>query len=414
VSGTSFQRRAARTGLAGALLMTGAAAAASTTTYVDLEAGLGASSNPFLQIPSRSSAFGRLSAFGFQGWNTERGTTSLTGYVEDTSYFKDFGSKQIFDLGAHTRQRMSPTVTVFGDLGFSGDFSGQLSNRLLFVPSQPPVPEPGNPLPPTTNNPDLFGLNSREYRASAQLGASIQTSPIGSVSLSAGAQRIWFTGKNSDANYNSYFASGGYSQQVSERTSVGATVYLQRQDFRHGDWANIVNPVLTVHTQLSESLTGDAAVGLMAIQQRTGDGKDHNVTPSFSAGLCDTATLSHWCVHVSRDAQSALSARVANGSGQAAITTSASFDYYRRLSENGTLQASITGVHFSSTSNFNNINNNLRTTYVSGVVGYDRKVGHRLFAGVSGGVRKLFQDGPDPNLDFNANLYLRYRLGDLL
>ena len=34
-------------------------------------------------------------------------------------------------------QSVSPTVTVYGDLGFSGDFAGQLSNRLFSVPSGP-------------------------------------------------------------------------------------------------------------------------------------------------------------------------------------------------------------------------------------------------------------------------------------
>ena len=56
----------------------------------------------------------------------------------------------------------------------------------------------------------------------------------------------------------------------------------------------------------------------------------------------------------------------------------------------------------------------LRSSYLSGVVGYDRHIGHRFFAGVEGGVRQLFQTGPDPKLDLNASVYVRYRLGDLL
>jgi hypothetical protein len=412
--GPSAQRRLALTGVAGALLITGGAAAAATTTYVDLEAGLGVSSNPFLRIPSKSTAFGRLSAYGVHAWNTERGSTTLTGYLENTTYLKDYGSKQIFDLGAHTNQRVSPTVTVFGDLGFSADFSGQLSNRLLAVPSQPPVPEPGNPLPPTNVNPDLLGFNGREYSLSGQVGASIRSGTRGTISVSGGARRIWFTGGNGDADYNTYFASGGYSRQVSERTTAGATLYVQRQDFRHGDWANIINPVFTIHTVLTERLSADAAVGIMGIEQRSDGQKDHSVTPSFSGSLCDAATLSRWCVRVARDAQSALSARVANSSGQAAITTSVSADYYRRVSADGTLQASLSGVRYTSPSNLNLNNNNLRTTYLTGVLGYDQKISHRIYAGVSGGARKLFQVGPDPHLDLNANVYLRYRLGDIL
>lgn len=406
------QRRLRLRAVAGALLLTSGAAGAKTTDYIDLEAGAGFSSNPLLQLNSRSSAFGRISAYGLHSWTTERGSTTLTGYVENTTYFRDYGSKQIFDVTANTNQRVSPTVTLFGDLDFAGDFAGQLSNRLINVPSQPVVPIPGNPLPPPTANPDLLGFNGRQYHLSGDVGASIRSGARGTISISAGAQRTWFTGGNSDADYNSYFATGGYSQQVSERTSAGASVQFQRQDFRHGDWANIVNPSLTLHTQLSENMFADAAVGVMVIEERTDGQKDHTVTPSVSGQICRQDSLSRFCAHVSRDAQSALSARLVNASGGTAITTTAGVDYYRRLSERETLQASLSGTRYDSPTSLNGLR--LRTTYLSGVVGYDRKVGNRIYAGISGGARKLFQVGPDPKLDVNANVYLRYRLGDLL
>ena len=44
----------------------------------------------------------------------------------------------------------SPTLSLYGNLNFSGDFNGSLSNRLISVPSGPPVTDPNNPLPPPT------------------------------------------------------------------------------------------------------------------------------------------------------------------------------------------------------------------------------------------------------------------------
>src|SRR5438445_12006415 len=65
-----------------------------TVTYLDLSAGAGFSSNPLLR--SGSSVFGRVSLSGFHAWNDERGSTSLTGYVEDTTYFRRrHGSKAV-------------------------------------------------------------------------------------------------------------------------------------------------------------------------------------------------------------------------------------------------------------------------------------------------------------------------------
>lgn len=399
------------TAIAGALVATSGGAAASTTDYLDLEAGLGVSSNPFLSIPSRSTAFGRISATGVHQWKSERGTTTLRGYLENSTYFRSYGSRQIFDVGADTAQKVSPTVTVFGGLDFSGDFAGQLSNRLISVPSQPPVIDPTNPLPPVTNTPDTFGLSGRQYRLSGNVGASIRSGLRGSISLSAGAQRAWFTGAP-DADYNSYFASAGYSRQFSERTSGGVSLAFTHQDYRHGDWANIINPALTVTTQLSENVSASAAVGVLAIHEKINGNSENHATPSFSGSICQTGTISRLCGHVSRDAQSALSARVANGSGAAAVTTNAGVDYYRRLSEASTLQASLTGTRYEAPGSLNG--ERFRTTYISGVLGYDRKIGNRIYAGVTAGARKLFQVGPDPKLDLNANVYLRYRLGDLL
>jgi hypothetical protein len=405
--------RLAATALATTLFLSSGAALAQTTDFIDLEASLGYSSNPALRLNGESSLFGRISASGVHEWTSEHGSTSLNAYVENTTYFKRYGSKQLFALGAHTAQEVSSNVTVYGNLGFTGDFSGQLSNRLLYVPNQPVVPDPANPLPPPTVDPDLLGFSGRQFRISGDVGASIRSGARSSINISGGAQRSWFTGGNSDANYTSYYVSGGYSHQVSERTSLGAAVSLQRQDFTHGNWANTVNPALTVHTQLTESLVADAAVGVMVIQQKTDGHTDHSVSPSFSGSLCSTGKLSRFCGHVARTASTSLGSRLVAGNAQVAISTSAGVDYYRKLDPDSTVQASLSAVRYSTPSALS-LGDKLRTSYVSGVVGYDRHLSSRIFGGVQGGVRKLFQSGPDPDLDFNANVYVRYRLGSLL
>ncbi len=398
--------------IVGSFVVGGAPTLADTASFVDLTAAAGYASNPFQRIPSRSSVFGRLSAFGVQQWRSEKGTTSISGYVEDTTYARDYGSKQIFNLNAHTSQAVSPTVTVFGDLSATGDFAGQLSNRLTYVPSSPPVTEPGNPLPPTSTNPDVFGLSGREYTLTAQGGASIRTSPKGTLSLSAGAERLIFTGLGSPSNYTIFYGSLGYAQQISERSTLGGTVYLQRQEFKGGDYANIVDPSLTFHSQLSETLTADAAVGVLFIDEHH-SGVTHNSTsPSFSAGLCSTTTSSRFCGRFARDAQSALGTPIGNQTGEAAISTRLSADYYRKLSAASTIQASLSAVRYSATQALNE--QRFHTDYISAVVGYDHKIGHRLAAGASVGIRKLSQPGPDPTTDLNGQVYLRYRLGDLL
>src|SRR5438105_1091183 len=61
---------------------------ASNTTFADIDAGVGYSSNPLLQIQGRSSAFARVSLLAVHSWNSERGSTSVSGYVENTTYLR--------------------------------------------------------------------------------------------------------------------------------------------------------------------------------------------------------------------------------------------------------------------------------------------------------------------------------------
>jgi hypothetical protein len=384
---------------------------ANTTTYADLTAGLGYSSNPFDALDSRSSSFGRASAFGQHQWQSATGKTTLSGYAENTSYLNQFGSRQIFYVRAHTDQRLSPRATLYGDLNFSGDFAGQLSNRLTSVPSQPPVVDPGNPLPPTNNNPDVFGLAGREYRIDGHVGTTIRNGARGSFSATVGAEHITFSGDDKPPSYNIFTGSLGYSHEFSERTSLGGTVYLQRQDFAGNDYANIINPTLTAHFLLSETLTANAGAGVLLIHNRA-DGSDENSTAlSFSGELCSSAPRSRLCGRIARDAQSALGAAVGNQTGRAALTTTLSGIYYRQLSPKDTLQASLSAIRYNSTQAV--AGEKFRTTYFSAVLQYDRKLSRRFSTGVSAGARKLSQPGTAPDADLNGYVYVSYHLGAL-
>ena len=96
--------------------------------FLDLTASLGYSSNPFLRIgDSKSSVFGRVSARGVHAWNTELSSSSISAFVEGSTYFNDYGLKSIFAVNGNTSHQVSETVRVFGSAGVSGDLSGQLS-----------------------------------------------------------------------------------------------------------------------------------------------------------------------------------------------------------------------------------------------------------------------------------------------
>ena len=132
----------------------------------------------------------------------------------------------------------------------------------------------------------------------------------------------------------------------------------------------------------------------------------------FRSGLCSQGQPSAAFARMLRVMPIPLSVTRLRSADRSSITTTADITYYRQVSEKGTIQASLYGTHYSA-STAGPLGQILRQTYLSGVVGYDQRIGHRLFAGVNVGARKVFQTGPDPKVDFNANIYLRYRLGDL-
>ena len=226
-------------------------------TFLDLEAGLGYSTNAFLGFDAESSIYGRISATGAHSWISETGVIGIRGFIENTTYFQGgYGSKQIFSLGASTTQQLSPTVSIYGDLGFSGDFGGQLANRFVYGPTGPVVPDPANPIPDPTVNPDLFGITGRQYRVNGDAGVSIQSGARSSISLSGGVIHAFSSGSNEAGDYTTFHGSGSYARELSERTRGGVSLTVARQNFRSGGWSNTINPALFASTQLSERFLG--------------------------------------------------------------------------------------------------------------------------------------------------------------
>ena len=117
-----------------------ASAVRRNATYLDLTGSLGYSTNPLLRtVNSDGSLYGRASARGVHMWNGELSSTSLSAFVEGTTYFNDYGVKSIFSVSGDHQRQVSERVGLFGSAGASGDLAGQLSNRFLYVPPLPEV-----------------------------------------------------------------------------------------------------------------------------------------------------------------------------------------------------------------------------------------------------------------------------------
>jgi hypothetical protein len=388
----------------GTLLIGGAPAfAQNSTTFIDFTGEVGYGTNPFLRIDGEGSGYGRVSAYASHSRTSERSLLGLSAYVENSTYFTDYDSKQIFDLGARAEHQTSETVRIFGNVGFSGDIAGQLSNRFVTVPVAPADPDQPTLPPDIIVDPDLASFTRRQYRLRGQVGASIRAGERGTVSVSGGAHRILYTDDFLD-DYTTLSGNVAYDHTLSERSSVGGSVYAWRANYDGGnDHTTVINPQLTYRTQLSENINASAGIGV-SFARRERDGSDKSsVNLSLNGSICRSGESEQLCGRVSRYANS-------SGAGSLVTTTSAGISWFKRLDEKQTVQLAASVIRYAGEEDVE-FDSDTMHYRISG--DYSRKIGRRLSFGVNASVRSLRLEGPNPDTDLSGSVYLRYRVGDI-
>jgi hypothetical protein len=396
-------RLAAATGL---LLCTNSPGIGQTTsTSLELGAGAGYTTNPFLRtVNDEGSAFARLSASGIHRWSGERGFTSLRAYLENSTYLSHYSSKRIFDLNARTEHQANERMRLFGSLEFSGDLAGQLSNRFVDVPVNPEVPDPTEPPPVNPDDPDLFSFTGRQFRLDGQAGAAIKASERSNITISGGAHRVSYKSELLN-DYTTLFAYGAFDRVLSERTTAGVSLNLRQTNFDGSDdRTTTINPAVTAQTRFRENWDASAAVGLIFAEQGSVGDKQRSTNVSLSGSVCHTDQSERFCGRLARYAQSASRANLV-------ITTSAGIDWFKKLDATQTLQLSASAVRYVAE---NTVTDNLKSNHFQFAGNYSRKLKERLSVGANAAIRSLRQQGPNPNMDISGSVFLRYRVGDRL
>lgn len=375
--------------------------------YVDLEAGVGYSSNPFLAIGAGTGrAYGRLSAHAVHNRWTERSTTSLSVYGENITYLGRYGSQLQGSVNAHHDVQMSELLKLFGDADASLDRSGQLGTR--FISSASPLPNdvvttPGLPFDPNVN---VFAAG-RTFRFSGQVGAQMTPSPRNSWTFRTGYSRSMFRNGVDDLTTADIFGSVAYSRRLDERTTVGAIVTGRQSDYDGPANVRSVTPQVTIHKNLSPRTTIDAAVGLSFVRFDSGTAVRNSTGLTASAAACHTGEKDQFCATFARDEQNSSIAGPAK-------SLSAGLSYGRQIDSRQSFQLSLSASRYSQQSQtFISPLAIGRSNYVAANATYSTKLRSRLYAGVNASARKLYRDGADPKPDVGGSIFLRFRLGDL-
>ena len=383
------------------------AAKVGKSTYLDVEAGAGYSSNPLLSLSSnQGSAFGRVALHAVHSRISERSTTVLSAYGEELGYTNHHGSQQSLSVDARHDAAVNERLRVFGDLSASYDKGGQLGTRIIGVPNIPLLPGTTTPpelLPPGS---DFLSVTGREYQFAGHAGGQLTLSARDSLNFSGGAQRIVFKSGLADTSYWTIPVSLGYERVLSPRTTVGARVVAQRTDYNGPANFTLITPQVTARVLLSERLTFSGAVGASFASVDDGVRTRHTTGLAADGSLCSVSERGQFCARAAVEEQTATVAGPSR-------SVSADVDYSRRLDAKSTLQFSLSANHYSSPVSVVTGRTFSNATYYRSAAVYTRRISDRWFGGVNLAARKLTEKGPDPKTDVSASFFIRYRLGDV-
>jgi hypothetical protein len=375
--------------------------------YVDLEAGVGYSTNPFLSFYSGAGrAFARASFRAVHNRWTERTTTTLAAYGENIAYLGRYGSQQLFSLSAHYDRLVSQTVKLFGDLDGSLDRNGQLGTRFISLPLIAPVGGVPTPSLPGASYLDVLA-NGPTYGLSGQGGAQVTSSPREVWTFRSGYSRTMFRGTALDRTYSDFFGSAAYDRKIDQRTTFGGILTARQSLYDGPGNVRVITPQVTVRKSLSPQTDFTAALGVSFARIDDGVTVHRSTGLAANGSLCHSGQSDRICASVSRDQQ------VSSIIGPV-TSLGANVDYVRKIDANQSLQLTV-GASRSSRP-FTTLIAPLSTSrsdYVTAAGSYSRRLGNRWFTGVNVSYRKLYQAGPDPKADVGGSFFVRYRLGDV-
>ena len=377
-------------------------------TYLDLEGGVGYSTNPRFAFGSDTGgANGYVSLHAVHSRITDRTTTLISAYAQETAYTRRYGSSQSLSLSAHHDAAVNEKLRLYIDGSAGYDRNGQLDTRIIGVPDLPVLPgSPDIPSQILLPGSDFLAVTGKHYFFSANGGGRLSVSSRDVVDFSSGVLRSVFRNGPADSSLWTVPASIGYSRQVNPRASLGGRVTFAYTDYDGPARLWTVTPQLTGSLALSERTTFSGAIGASFSSVDTGITTRHRTGLSANAALCNRGEHSHLCARASIDQQTATVAGPAR-------SVTAGIDYSQKLDAASVIQLSVEGTHYAQPISVVSGQSFSTSDYYRAAAAYTRGFGHRLFGGINVAARKLNASGPDPKADVSASVFVRYRFGDV-
>lgn len=383
---------------AAAALAGGSVHAQSVGTFgADITAAAGYSTSPYLTSTATNtgSGYGEITINPYYAIREEAGRIDLDANYRQTFYEQRYGNSENYGASASVSRILDPLTQASGSLTYTSAIIGERGDLLGPVDPTDPDIDPEDP------DLGLIGLRSRRNQFSAGASISTSISERDQINFSASASRSSYNGVSDDfgSDFTAMSGTMGYTRTLSERSSVGATVSVQRITYADNPLFNskIYQPQATYSRQLSQNLSLNLALGALFIESATPGGS----TSGFSGNgdLCYRGDRNTACLSAFSDASGTGFGGVRKRQG---ATVSASY----QLGENDYLRGSATYTTYSEGAVFQ-----LSREYILSNLNWDKTLTDRLAGGLGLSYRQVSGGVFDEGQDFSIRAFLRYRIG---
>lgn len=335
-----------------AAVMPASVAAQTTLPSITVTAGGAYSTNPLLTESSDAAASTQLDIRPQVRFvdGVSEGTIGAS-YNRADYLSGGLGSNDGYGINGSASTRLSPRTS----LGVTAMYDSQIlgAGNGFFVPSTLTVPSLGNgtgttggavdPVAvgtaPIVVNPvitqpgaggisgdvGLIGLRQRRNTVQAQFTGNYLVDSRSSLSFGLNGVRSTYPGGTAQlADFTSYGANIGYSRALSEISSGGFQLAVNKVDSARGLSSQIYTPRVTYSRSLSSRWSMTAALGAGIVSAGS---SDTNVSLSVEGSLCRVTERGQGCLTAARVPS-------ATGLGGVSVVTSAGVSYSQRLSEN--------------------------------------------------------------------------------
>ncbi|NJC33712.1 hypothetical protein GGR88_001186 [Sphingomonas jejuensis] len=412
---------------------------------VDLSAGAGYATNPFLiSGDDTDSALVEVSVRPELRIEEESSATTIAAYARHQQYFERFDGNTDFGASADHRTQLSPRTAIRAGLVFD---SSILGGSDFVTPTFTPPVAPGTTVPgtggavvpgsgvtpgtgvgvvpgtgtgvtpgtapgtpivdPVLGDIGLIGSRSRRTTFGGSLGADFTLGPRDTLNVGVSAQRSTYGNQIFGADFSQYVANAGYSRQINEGLSVGAQGIISIVDYDEAPDVTVYQPQLTFTQRLSSAWTLTGSVGVAFVDNKGGFGlpSDQSTSITGSLSACRQQVRSTLCLSGLRNTSP-------SGLGDVRTVTSLNASYNYQLGERDglTLNAGYSRADGGSLAAANQLVGD--QDFLSASASWSRQVAERLRVNATVGYRDIFADDFDRDADISGLIGIGYLLGD--